>query len=68
MYRVSTQRIPNADYIFPRTLEEAFGPGERGPLVERESQKPMDWEDKLVLWVAPAVLMFVVLLLMLEVR
>jgi len=68
MYRVPTQRIPNADYVFPRTLEEAFGPGERGPLVECDAPKPMDWEDKLVLWVAPAVLMFVVLLLMLEVR
>lgn len=68
MHKVPKQRIPSADYIFPRTLEEAFGPGERGPLFEREEHRPMDWEDKLVLWVAPAVMLFVVLLLMLEVR
>jgi hypothetical protein len=66
MYRVPKQRIPNADYVFPRTLEQAFGPDERGPLVERDAPKPMDWEDKLVLWVAPAVLLFVTLLLMME--
>lgn len=66
MYRVPTQRIANADYVFPRTLEEAFGPGERGPVVEMDAPKPMDWEDKLVLWVAPAVLLFVTLLLVLE--
>lgn len=68
MYRVPTQRIANADYVFPRTLEEAFGPGERGPVVEMDAPKPMDWEDKLVLWVAPAVLLFLTGLLMLEVR
>lgn len=66
MYKVPYQNIPNADYVYPRTLKDAFGSG--GPLVEREEHKPMDWEDKLVLWVAPAVLLFVMLLLVLEVK
>lgn len=55
-------------YCHPRTLEEAFGPGERGPLFEKDEPKPMDWEDKLVLWLVPAVLLFIMLLLILEAR
>lgn len=66
MYRVPAQRIANADYVFPRTLEQAFGPGERGPLFEPAPRKRMDWEDEVVLWLAPAVLLFITLLLVLE--
>lgn len=46
-------------YIHPRTLEEAFG--SRGPVIDPEDP-PMDWLDKLVLWVAPVAVLFVVVL------
>lgn len=53
-------------YIHPRTLEQAFGPYERwGEIVEMDQPK-MDWEDKLVLWVAPIVAIFLIVLLATE--
>jgi hypothetical protein len=51
-------------YRHPRTLEEAFG--ERGPLVEMDAEPEMYWDDKLMLWVAPAVVIFLVVLFILE--
>lgn len=53
-------------YVHPRTLEQAFGPGERGPLFEKETDSPMDWQDKIVLWLAPVVVVFVIVLIALE--
>lgn len=58
--------VDTLTYVHPRTMEQAFGPGERGPLFEKEIDMPMDWQDKIVLWLAPAVVIFLVLLLMLE--
>ena len=58
--------VDTLTYVHPRTMEQAFGPGERGPLLDRDAYAPMDWQDKLVLWVAPAVVIFVVVLLMTE--
>ena len=60
-------------YRYPRTLEEAFGPGEGGPVLEPEPT-PMDcqdkivmqMEDKIILWMAPVVVLFIIVLLMLE--
>lgn len=53
-------------YSHPRTLEQAFGPYERwGEIVEMDQPK-MDWEDKLVLWVAPIVAIFLIVLLATE--
>lgn len=53
-------------YRHPRTLEQAFGPYERwGEIVEMDQPK-MDWEDKLVLWVAPIVAIFLIVLLSTE--
>ena len=31
---------------YPRSLEEAFGPYQRGPV--HEPQRPMDWQDLVV--------------------
>lgn len=53
-------------YVHPRTMEQAFGPGERGPLVEQEPMPSMDWQDKIVLWLAPVVVVFVIILIALE--
>ena len=53
-------------YVHPRTMEQAFGPGERGPLFERDVDMPMDWQDKIVLWLAPVVVVFVIVLIALE--
>lgn len=64
MTKVNSPNVTNPDYVYPRTLEEAFG--ERGPVVEKDAEPKMEWQDKLVLWVAPAVLLFVVVLMMLE--
>lgn len=46
---------------YPRTMEEAFGPYQRGPI--SEPVRPMDWQDKLVLGasIAAAVACFVVI-------
>ena len=53
-------------YRHPRTLEQAFGPYERwGEIVEMDEPK-MDWEDKLILWVAPIVAIFLIVLLSTE--
>ena len=55
-------------YRHPRTLEEAFGPYERwGEVVEKDAQQEMDWEDKAVLWMAPVVVIFLIVLFALEV-
>lgn len=64
MYKVPKQNIANADYVYPRTLQDAFGSG--GPVEDKDEMPPMDWQDKIVLWVAPAALLFVTLLLVLE--
>lgn len=64
MYKVPKQNIANADYVYPRTLQDAFGSS--GPVEDKDEQPPMDWQDKIVLWVAPAALLFVTLLLVLE--
>ena len=67
MYKVPKQNIANADYVYPRTLEEAFGPYERwGKVVEKDAQPEMDWEDKAVLWAAPVAVIFFIVLLVLE--
>ena len=65
MYKVPKQNIPNADYVYPRTLQDAFGSG--GPVEDKDEQPPMDWQDKAVLWMAPVVVIFLVVLLALEV-
>jgi len=64
MQKVMSPRLGNPDYVYPRTLEQAFGPGERGPVVEEEPK--IDWQDKLVLWAAPVVVVFIVVLFALE--
>lgn len=53
-------------YVHPRTLEQAFGAGERGPLVEMDAQPEMDWEDKIVLWAAPVAVIFLTVLFAFE--
>lgn len=50
-------------YKHPRTMEEAFG--HSGPLVDPDEQ-PMDIADKIVLWAAPVVVIFIVVLIALE--
>jgi hypothetical protein len=50
--------------VYPRTLDEAFG--ERGPVVEKDAEPEMHWDDKLMLWVAPAVVIFILVLFVLE--
>jgi hypothetical protein len=45
-------------------LEEAFG--ERGPVVEKDAEPEMYWDDKLMLWVAPAIVIFLIVLFILE--
>lgn len=64
MQRIHSQRIDNPDYVYPRTLQDAFGSG--GPVEDKDAQPPMDWQDKLVLWVAPVAVLFVIVLLVLE--
>lgn len=66
MQRIHSQRIDNPDYVYPRTLEQAFGHGERGPLIEKDAEPEMYWDDKLMLWVAPAIVIFLVVLFALE--
>jgi len=54
-------------YRHPRTLEEAFGPYERwGEVVEKDTQQEMDWQDKAVLWMAPVVVIFLIVLFAFE--
>lgn len=54
-------------YRHPRTLEEAFGPYERcGEVVEKDAQQEVDWEDKAVLWMAPVVVIFLIVLFAFE--
>jgi hypothetical protein len=50
-------------YKHPRTLKDAFGEG--GPIIDPEDP-PMDWQDKTVLWAAPVVVIFLVVLFALE--
>jgi cytochrome c-type biogenesis protein CcmH/NrfF len=50
--------------VYPRTLEQAFG--ERGPVVGMDDEPPMDWQDKIVLWLAPVAVVFVIVLIALE--
>lgn len=64
MYKVPKQNIPNADYVYPRTLQDAFGSG--GPVVEQDAKPEMYWDDKVMLWVAPAIVIFLVVLFALE--
>lgn len=64
MQRIPEQHIDNPDYIYPRTRQEAFGSG--GPVEEKDAQPPMDWQDKIVLWVAPVAVVFVIVLIALE--
>jgi len=53
-------------YCHPRSLEQAFGPYERwGEIVEMEQPK-MDWEDKIILWAAPVVCIFLIVLFVFE--
>ena len=35
-------------YVYPRSLDQAFG--ERGPVVEKDAEPEMYWDDKLMLW------------------
>ena len=51
-------------YRYPRSMDEAFG--ERGPLVEKDAEPEMDWEDKAVLWAAPVVVIFLIVLFAFE--
>jgi len=62
MKKVNSPNLTNPDYVYPRTLDEAFG--ERGPVVEKEPE--MHWDDKLMLWVAPAIVIFLIVLFILE--
>ena len=64
MQRIPKQPIDNPDYVHPRTLEQAFGEG--GPVEEKDAQPPMDWSDKIILWLAPVVAIFIIVLLALE--
>ena len=64
MQRVPKQPIDNPDYVHPRTLEQAFG--ESGPVEEKDAQPAMDWEDKIILWLAPVAVVFVIVLIALE--
>lgn len=64
MTKVNSQNLTNPDYVYPRTLDEAFG--ERGPVVEKDAEPEMYWDDKLMLWVAPAIVIFLVVLFILE--
>lgn len=50
-------------HTYPRTLDEAFG--SRGPVID-PTDPPMDWQDKAVLWAAPAAVIFLVVLFILE--
>lgn len=56
---VSTVPKDMLTYQHPRTLDEAFN--DRGPVIDPEDL-PMGWLDKLVLWVAPVAVLFVVVL------
>jgi hypothetical protein len=57
-------------YVYPRTLEEAFGPGEGGPVVPMADPKnpkglpEMDWFDRSLLVIIPLVLVVVMAILM----
>ena len=57
-------------YAYPRTLEEAFGPGEGGPVVPMADPKnpeglpEMDWFDRALLVVIPLVLVVVMAILL----
>jgi len=51
-------------YRYPRSMDEAFG--ERGPLVEKDAEPEMDWEDKAVLWAAPVGVIFLIVLFAFE--
>jgi hypothetical protein len=57
-------------YVYPRTLEEAFGPGEGGPVVPMVDPKnpeglpEMDWFDRSLLVVIPLVLVVVMAILL----
>ena len=65
----STSEVPMNDpltYVYPRTIEQAFGTGERGPVEEKDAPPAMDWQDKIVLWLAPVVVVFVIVLIALE--
>jgi hypothetical protein len=64
MQRIPEQPIDNPDYVHPRTLEQAFGEG--GPVEEKDAEPEMYWDDKLMLWVAPAIVIFLVVLFALE--
>jgi hypothetical protein len=56
-------------YAHPRTLEEAFGPGEGGPVVPMADPKnpeglpEMDWFDRSLLVIIPLVLVVLIILL-----
>lgn len=63
MTKVNSPNLTNPDYVYPRTLEEAFG--SRGPVIDPEDP-PMDWQDKAVLWAAPAAVIFLIVLLAFE--
>lgn len=43
---------------YPRSLEDAFGPYARGPI--QEPQRPMDWQDRVVVTASAAALLAVV--------
>lgn len=58
--------VDTLTYVHPRTMEQAFGPGERGPVEEKDTPPAMDWQDKIVLWLAPVVVVFVIVLIALE--
>jgi hypothetical protein len=64
MKKVNSPNLTNPDYVYPRTLDEAFG--ERGPVVEKDEEPEMRWDDKLMLWVAPAIVIFILVLFVLE--
>lgn len=41
-------------YTHPRTMEQAFGPGHRDPIVSEFDDAPIDYKDKIVLWASAA--------------
>jgi hypothetical protein len=57
-------------YVYPRTLEEAFGPGEGGPVVPMADPKnpeglpEMDWFARLLLVIIPVAIVVVLAILL----
>ena len=51
-------------YRAPRTLQQAFGPYTDYKLDYRYDDRPMDWQDELILWACALTILAVVLLVL----